>query len=88
MKRPKKPILKRIHVSQPRIRNNVKTGSRDPVISVVTSRGTKHAHEVNIKGESRLIYSPDKPLSCGARLWLESTAEVELIVDGEIADVM
>jgi len=77
-------MKKRIHVSQPRIRTNAKTGSRDPVISVVTSKGTQHAHEVVIKGPSKLIYSPDKPLSCGARLWLECDCDVDLIVNGKI----
>lgn len=73
-------MKKRIHVSQPRIRNNVKTGARDPAISIVTSKGTQHAHEVVIKGPSKMIYSPDKPLSCGARLWIETDADVDLIV--------
>jgi hypothetical protein len=32
-----------------------------------------------IHGESTVVYSPDKPLSCGAHVWLETQAEVEII---------
>jgi hypothetical protein len=34
---------------------------------------------VEIKGPSKLVYSPDKPLSCGARVWVETEAEVEVV---------
>ena len=29
-----------------------------------------------IKGESHVIYKPNKPLSCGATVWLETDSEV------------
>ena len=32
--------------------------------------------EMNIKGPSRMIYSPDKPRKCGAKLWIETDADV------------
>jgi len=35
--------------------------------------------EVDIKGPSRMIYSPNKPRPCGAKLWIETDAEIELI---------
>lgn len=66
----------RIHVNQFVIRDNRKNGTNDPVLSIVTYKGTTHAHEVDILGPSRLIYSPDKPLSCGARVWIETESEV------------
>jgi hypothetical protein len=28
---------------------------------------------------ARVVYSPDKPLSCGARVWIETEADVEII---------
>ena len=28
---------------------------------------------------AKVIYSPDKPLSCGARVWIETQNEVECI---------
>jgi len=30
------------------------------------------------------VYAPDKPLSCGAKVWIETEAEV--ICDGQSAD--
>ena len=35
-------------------------------------------NEVIIDGPSKVIYSPDKPLSCGARVWIETRSEVTL----------
>ena len=35
-------------------------------------------YEVEIHGPSRVIYSPDKPLSCGARVWIETKSEVDI----------
>jgi len=29
-------------------------------------------------GPSRVVYSPDKPLSCGAKVWVETEAEVKI----------
>tara|TARA_B110000438_G_scaffold242504_1_gene242087 strand:+ start:205 stop:333 length:129 start_codon:yes stop_codon:yes gene_type:complete len=36
-------------------------------------------HEVHIKGDSKVMYSPDKPLSCGAKVWIETEGEVIVI---------
>lgn len=66
----------RIHVDRHTVRANHKTGARDPVISVATYKGTKKAHEVTVHGPSVMVYSPDKPLSCGAAVWLETLGEV------------
>lgn len=38
--------------------------------------------EVRILGESQMVYRPEDPLKCGAKLWIETQAEVELL--GEI----
>ena len=32
---------------------------------------------MDIKGPSKVVYSPNKPLSCGARVWIETEAEIE-----------
>jgi hypothetical protein len=71
-------MLKRIHINQHIIRANAKTGERNPVITVKTSNSNKYAHEVRITGPSKVIYSPDKPLSCGAKVWIETYSPVEL----------
>jgi len=51
------------------------------VITVKTSKTNTYGHEVEILGESKVVYSPDKPLSCGARVWIETNAEVK--IDGQ-----
>ena len=66
----------RIHVNQHKIRSNIKKGTNDPVITVKTSKSNTYTHAVEIKGPSKVIYSPDKPLSCGARVWIETESEV------------
>lgn len=71
-------MLSRIHVNQHVIRRNKQTGSRDPVITVKTSRGNRYAESVEILGPSRVVYSPDKPMSCGATVWVETHADVVL----------
>ena len=71
-------MKKRIHVNQHKIRANKKHGTNEPVITVKTYKSNDYAHEVNILGESKVVYSPDKPLSCGARVWTETDAEVTL----------
>ena len=65
-----------IHVNQHVVRDNNKTGDRNPVLTVKTYKSNTYAYEVEIKGPSRVIYSPDKPLSCGARVWIETESEV------------
>ena len=66
----------KIHVNQHVVRSNKKYGKKEPVLTVKTYKSNTYAHEVEIKGESKVIYSPDKPLSCGARVWIETESEV------------
>jgi hypothetical protein len=65
-----------IHVNQHEIKANVKNGTDNPVLTVKTYKSNTYAHEVDIMGASRIVYSADKPLSCGARVWIETEAEV------------
>ncbi len=67
----------RIHVNQHKIRSNLKHNLKEPVITVKTSKSNTYAHEVSILGPSKVVYKPNKPLSCGARVWIETTAEVK-----------
>lgn len=69
--------VKRIHVSQVNLRANRKDGGNRTVFTIQTSKGPLYARSVDVKGASRLVYSPDKPLSCGARVWIETKAAVE-----------
>jgi hypothetical protein len=68
-----------IHINQHQIRHNHKYGTKDLVLTVKTYKSITYASEVQVKGDSRVVYSPDKPLSCGARVWIETEAEVEIL---------
>ena len=77
-----------IHVNQHRIRSNAKTGAREPVFTVKHRNGNTYGHEVIIRDEhgremARVVYRPDNPLSCGARVWIETHAVVEVVVDDD-----
>lgn len=65
-----------IHVNQHVIRENARTGERNPTLTVKTYKSNEYASEVQINGPSKVVYSPDKPLSCGAKVWIETHAEV------------
>ena len=54
------------------IRYNKKHNTKKPVITVKTSKENVYGHRVKILGGSDVIYSPDKPLSCGAKVWIET----------------
>lgn len=68
-----------IHVNQHVIKANTKTGANDPVLTVKTYKDNQYAHEVLIHGDSKVVYSADKPLSCGARVWIETQGKVEIV---------
>ena len=69
--------LKRIHVNQHHIRHNAKNpDDKKPPFTCKTSKANHKAWGVDINGPSRLVYSPDKPLACGAKVWIETTAIV------------
>jgi hypothetical protein len=78
-------MLTRVHVNRHTLARNRKTGRHDPAITVKTSRSNTYAHEVEIKGPSRVVYRPDKPLACGAVLWVETRSEVVPLVREAVA---
>jgi hypothetical protein len=65
-----------VHVNQHVIKSNRKNGVNEPVLTVKNYKSNRYAHEVDILGPSKIVYSPDKPLSCGAHVWIETQAEV------------
>lgn len=68
-----------IHVNQHKIRSNRRNSLREPVITVKTYKSNAYAHEVLVSGPCRVVYSPDKPLPCGATVWIETDAEVVIV---------
>jgi hypothetical protein len=69
-------MKKRIHVNQHNIKHNSKTGDNKPVLTVKTYKDNTYGHRVEIQGNCSIIYSPDKPLACGAKVWIETEGTV------------
>lgn len=72
-----------IHVNQHVIKANRKNEEKDPVITVKTYKDNRYGKSVSILDENgevvaKVIYSPDKPLSCGAHVWIETQNEVNV----------
>ena len=79
-RRAARAMIARIHVNQHRIRSNHKHGLSEPVITIKRGGRTITCNRVEVAGPCTVVYSPTKPLSCGARVWIETKAP--LIVDG------
>jgi hypothetical protein len=72
-----------IHLNQHVIKANKKNGEENPVLTCKTYKENIYAKELEILDEignviAKAIYSPDKPLSCGARVWIETHHEVRV----------
>ncbi len=75
--------ITRIHVNQHIIRANAKSGDRNPVFTVKQGQKNTYGHTVEVLDDDgcitcRVVYSPDKPLSCGAKVWIETMGEVKI----------
>tara|TARA_R100000808_G_C2153381_1_gene163507 strand:+ start:5034 stop:5297 length:264 start_codon:yes stop_codon:yes gene_type:complete len=68
-----------VHVNQHKIKSNSKTGAREPVITAKTYKSNNYCYEVAIEGPCKVVYRPDKPLSCGAKVWIETKSDVTCI---------
>lgn len=74
-------MIKRIHVNQHNLRKNKKEGTDLAPITIKTYKDNTYAKEVIIMGQdgkeaARLVYRPNKPLSCGATVWIETENEI------------
>lgn len=81
-------MKKRIHVNQHQIKKNKKEGTFDPVLTCKTYKTNKYGHEIIIFDKNgniaaRVIYNPEKPLQCGARVWIETENEVDVLLKQE-----
>ena len=73
-----------IHINKHTINSNRKHNTRNPVITCKTYKDNRYADEVIIYGKdgleaARIRHSPNKPLSCGARVWIETQNKVETL---------
>lgn len=77
-----------IHVNQHVIRQNARNGTNNPCLTVKTYKDNRYANEAIILDEdgnevARVVYRPHKPLSCGARCWIETQNEVTVLTGEE-----
>ena len=67
-----------IHVNKHHIAANTKDNGNRPVYTVKQKGKTFYGREIVIHGPSKLVYNGSK-LNCGARAWVETESEVEII---------
>ena len=72
-----------IHVNQHVIKANRKNGTCEPVLTCKTYNTNDYGHTARILDTNgneiaRVVYRPQKPLSCGAHVWIETRAKVEI----------
>ena len=73
---PPRPSLTILHVNQHVIRRNKKEGRNDPPLTI-KHRGTNtRAHTARGYGPFTVVHRPNNPLSCGARVWVETDMPV------------
>ena len=71
-------MKKKIHINQHNVRSNSKHNTDLPVMTVKTYKENIKGDTVQINGASTVVYQPDNPLSCGAKVWIETHAEVRV----------
>jgi hypothetical protein len=74
----------KIHVNQHNIRSNKTKGTDLSVITIKQGRTNTYCNEVEILGPSKIVYGGHgcdaKPLlGCGARVVIETDAEIKII---------
>jgi hypothetical protein len=72
-----KPTL--IHVNKPLLDRNRKQGTEEPVITIRSGERLTRCHVVDIQGSCRVVYQPDRPLGCGAIVWVEVPPDIRVI---------
>ena len=73
--------ITRVHVNQHVIRANAKNGENNPVFPIKSRGKNTYAHSVRVIGEMELVYAPDDPLSCGAKVWIETKGDIVVTND-------
>lgn len=72
-----------IHVNRHKIDSNRKHKTTIPVITVKNYKTTKYGKKIDILDKegnivASVIYSPKHPLSCGAKVWIETESKIKI----------
>ena len=80
-------MKKLIHINRNVIQYNDKHKTNLPVCRVQEGQTISYGREVIIDGPSRMVYDPDNPLKCGAKLWIETESSIQIIDECSYADI-
>lgn len=72
-------MKKFISINKNTILSNKKHNRNEPPIGVrygSKSKKANYLHNLIIDGPCEIKYSPDNPLPCGAKVWIETEAEI------------
>lgn len=67
-----------VHVNQHIIKSNKKYNECVAPLACKTYKSNQYGFNIELKGPSRIVYRPDKPLPCGAHVWIETYAPVKV----------
>ena len=75
-----------VHVNQHIIKANKKNGTDDPPLTIRRGKLKFNVSECTLRGPVVVVYRPDKPLSCGARVWIECGGVETFVSTGPVED--
>ena len=71
-----KGCIKRVHVNNHVVAANRRNGEDEPPLRVKARGKNLRARRIMFDGPVEMVYKPDQPLPCGARVWIETRAAV------------
>lgn len=84
-------MKKIIHVNRNILASNKKNKKNDAPITVkLYNEGRKtcstniYATRVEVDGPSVFVHSEDNPLSCGARVWIETNSPIKVFLNNHV----
>lgn len=72
------PAKTTININKRKIKQNLNRENPKPVITVKRYDSNTYGHSVKINGPCEVVYRPEKPLNCGAVVWIETYSTVEV----------
>ena len=72
------PAKTTINVNKQKIKQNLRRENLEPVISVKRYDSNTYGFSAQVNGPCEIIYRPEKPLDCGAVVWIETFASIEV----------
>lgn len=80
-------MKKLIHINRNIIQHNAKYGKKLPVCRVQEGSKSRYGQTIDIHGPSKMVYDPEHPLKCGAKLWIETEAKITIHGEATFANI-